>query len=151
MTEKRFIWKCDDENCQIYDTKKKKVYFNVEVVDLLNEKESIIQRLELENENLRKQLKSSETTSDATSHYNAFLESKITTLEKKNEQLKKENNDYEKQFRIINDKIDEYIKTADTYRIPISSLKPGDELGYFNGVYQYMKKLKKDIGGIGYE
>lgn len=73
------------------------------------------------------------------------------TLKEENEQLKKENNDYEKQFRIINEKLDEYIKTADTYRIPISSLEYGDDLGYFNGVYQYMKKLKKDIGGIGYE
>ena len=45
MSEKRFIWKCDDENCQIYDTKKKKVYFNVEVVDLLNEQQSIINKL----------------------------------------------------------------------------------------------------------
>lgn len=75
----------------------------------------------------------------------------INELKEENEKLQKENNDYEKQFRIINDKIDEYIKTADTYRIPISSLKYGDELGYFNGVYQYMKELKKDIGGIGYE
>ena len=79
------------------------------------------------------------------------LLNKIQSLEKENEKLQKENNDYEKQFRIINEKLDEYIKTADTYRIPISSLKPGDELGYFNGVYQYMKKLKKDIGGIGYD
>ena len=53
--------------------------------------------------------------------------------------------EYEKQFKLINDKIEEYIKTADTYRIPISSLKYGDELGYFNGVYQYMKKLKEAI------
>ena len=75
----------------------------------------------------------------------------LNKLYEENEKLQKENNDYEKQFRIINDKIDEYIKTADTYRIPISSLKCGDELGYFNGVYQYMKKLKKDIGVIGYE
>lgn len=75
----------------------------------------------------------------------------INELKEENEKLQKENNDYEKQFRIINDKIDEYIKTADTYRIPISSLKYGDELGYFNGVYQSMKKLKRDIGGIGYD
>ena len=40
------------------------------------------------NENLRKQVKSSETTSDATSNYNAHLESKITTLEKENKQLR---------------------------------------------------------------
>ena len=72
----------------------------------------------------------------------------LNKLYEENEKLQKENNDYEKQFRIINEKLDEYIKTADTYRIPISSLKYGDELGYFNGVYQYMKKLKKDIGVI---
>ena len=75
----------------------------------------------------------------------------INELKEENEKLQKENNDYEKQFRIINDKIDEYIKTADTYRIPISSLKYGDDLGYFNGVYQCMKELKRDIGGIGYD
>ena len=79
------------------------------------------------------------------------LEYKVQKFKEENEKLQKENNDYEKQFRIINEKLDEYIKTADTYRIPISSLKYGDELGYFNGVYQYMKELKKDIGGIGYE
>ena len=45
MSEKRFIQKCDDENCQIYDTKKKKVYFNYEVVDLLNEQQAIITEL----------------------------------------------------------------------------------------------------------
>lgn len=80
-----------------------------------------------------------------------LMEKEYVNIKEENEQLKKENNDYEKQFRIINEKLDEYIKTADTYRIPISSLKYGDDLGYFNGVYQYMKKLKKDIGGIGYE
>lgn len=56
MSEKRFIWKCDDENCQIYDTKKKKAYFNVEVVDLLNEQQTIISALKEENEQLRKEL-----------------------------------------------------------------------------------------------
>ena len=59
-----------------------------DMCEVLNEKEAIIQRLELENEKLQKQLESSETTSDATSHYNAHLESKITTLEKENEQLR---------------------------------------------------------------
>ena len=56
--------------------------------EVFDEKEAIIQRLKLENENLRKQVKSSETTSDATSNYNAHLESKITTLEKENKQLR---------------------------------------------------------------
>lgn len=71
----------------------KKFGNNDEVSD---EKDAIIQRLALENENLRKQVKSSETISDATSNYNAHLESKITTLEKENEQLRKELNDCEK-------------------------------------------------------
>ena len=57
---------------------------------------AIVKQLKLENENLRKQVKSSETTSDATSNYNDHLESKITTIEKENEQLRKELNDCEK-------------------------------------------------------
>ena len=60
MSEKRFIWKCDDENCQIYDTKKKKVYFNVEVVDLLNEQQTTISALKEKNEQLRKQIQNYE-------------------------------------------------------------------------------------------
>ena len=82
-------------------------------------------------------------TGEAVSLYG--IDDLLNKLYEENGKLRKENNDYEKQFRIINEKLDEYIKTADTYRIPISSLKYGDELGYFNGVYQYMKKLKKDI------
>lgn len=58
-----------------------------DMCEVLNEKEAIIQRLELENENLRKQVKSFETTMNATSDYNAHLESKITTLEKENREL----------------------------------------------------------------
>ena len=37
--------------------------------EVLDYKEAIIQVLELENENLRKQVESSETTSNATSNY----------------------------------------------------------------------------------
>ena len=59
-----------------------------DMCELLNKKEEMIQRLELENEDLRKQVESSETTSNATSNYNAFLESKITTLEQENRQLR---------------------------------------------------------------
>lgn len=51
-----------------------------------------IKELEQENEELQKQVESSETTSNATSNYNAFLESKITTLEEENEQLRQELN-----------------------------------------------------------
>ena len=53
------------------------------VVDKLNE-------LSDENNQLRQDLKSLETTSNATSDYNAHLEGKIITLENENEQLKRE-------------------------------------------------------------
>ena len=55
--------------------------------DKLNEQQDKISELKEENEQLRKQVESSETTSNATSDYNAFLESKITTLEKENREL----------------------------------------------------------------
>lgn len=48
---------------------------------------NLINRLVEENEQLQKQVKSFETTMNATSDYNAFLESKITTLEKENKEL----------------------------------------------------------------
>ena len=49
----------------------------------------LVDKLKEENEQLRKEVESSESISNATSNYNAFLESKITTLEKENEQLQK--------------------------------------------------------------
>lgn len=77
MTEKRFIWKCDDENCQIYDTKKKKVYFNVEVVDLLNEQQVIIIELNKQIEQLNFAI------DDLLSH------TSCDEIKKENEQLRK--------------------------------------------------------------
>ena len=56
MSEKRFIWKCDDENCQIYDTKKKKAYFNVEAVDLLNILDEVVESLKRENSDLHMEI-----------------------------------------------------------------------------------------------
>ena len=79
MSEKRFIWKCDDENCQIYDTKKKKAYFNVEVVDLLNEQQATINRLEEEIKLLKPT--------------NVEQYEQIVQLQEENEQLK-ERRDY---------------------------------------------------------
>lgn len=64
------------------------VYGNQKIVDELNKLDFENKRLREENEQLQKQVKSSETTSNATSHYNAFLESKISTLEKENEELR---------------------------------------------------------------
>lgn len=110
MSEKRFE-RWNDYSCKVKDNQED-TFLNWEgVVNMLNEQQATINHLEKvngknfakrrlleqdnlvlrnENEQLRKQVKSSETTSDATSNYNAHLESKITTLEKENEQLQKE-------------------------------------------------------------
>lgn len=53
---------------------------------------NLMNELYEEKEQMKKRLESSETTSDVTSNYDAFLESKITTLEKENKQLRQENN-----------------------------------------------------------
>lgn len=60
------------------------------------EKDKYYVKMMEENEQLRKQVGSLETTSNATSHYNAFLESKISTLEKENDKLREELLDCEK-------------------------------------------------------
>ena len=110
MSEKRFE-RWNDYSCKVKDNQEGILLNWEDVVQKLNKQQDIIgeqkiaidelitdykklekenEQLIEENEQLRKQVKSSETTSDATSNYNAHLESKITTLEKENEQLKKE-------------------------------------------------------------
>lgn len=116
MSDKRFTLELVKKD--IYDRKTNTFYCDIEsVCDLLN-------KLQARSEFLEDNCLAYDLT---IKHLNGIIE------------------EYEKQFKLINEKIDEYIKTADTYRIPISSLKYGDELGYFNGVYQYMKKLKETI------
>lgn len=72
-----------------------------EVIDYLNTSNNAIGSLQYENAKLRKQVESSETTSDATSNYNAFLESKITTLEEENERLKKKLESLQKVLHLV--------------------------------------------------
>ena len=83
------------------------MFSNQEIVDMLNSQHKLysawefekqncqlcsteLKQLRKENEQLRQDLKSLETTSNATSDYNAHLEGKIITLENENEQLRKE-------------------------------------------------------------
>ena len=79
--------KLDLDKIKRYEDSSYKVSLLLKYID---KQQAITLRLNQENENLRKQVKSSETTSNATSNYNAFLESKITTLEAENENLQKE-------------------------------------------------------------
>lgn len=47
------------------------------------------------------------------------------------------------------DKVEKFIeknlKLADEMRTPIKELSFGDDLGYWNGVYQYLKKLEQEL------
>ena len=45
MSEKRFIWKCDDETCHIFDTVTKARYFYEGIMNLLNEQQATINRM----------------------------------------------------------------------------------------------------------
>lgn len=87
-TDGRYVLMFDEHTFFVWDNVKDKRMTALNVTKKLNEQQEIISALKEENEQLRKQVESSETTSNATSHYNAFLESKITTLEKENEELK---------------------------------------------------------------
>lgn len=154
MTERRFTLD-DEENglcrCILVDGEEMPT---CEICELLNEEEAIIQRLKLENENLRKQVKSFETTMNATSDYNAFLESKITTLEKENKQLKKSekiNMEYAEQIVEENQKLR---ITKNDLRIKNEQLKQKvDFYKYFQKDARELEKkneqLKQTLENIG--
>jgi len=59
--------------------------------------------LQEENEQLQKQVKSLETTMNATSDYNAFLQAEVKDLEKENEQLKNKTSFLEKRIKCNNE------------------------------------------------
>lgn len=79
MSEQRFIWKCDDETCYIYDTVEEKAFFNVEVVGLLNEQQATINRLQRKCFELEKDYVIE--TSDISDKI--YLDDEITELKKK--------------------------------------------------------------------
>ena len=58
-------------------------------------------------------------------------------------ELQNENEELFEILKTINERIDEYLQIADENRIPLYQIVHGDDLGYWNGVYQYMKKLKQ--------
>lgn len=107
MSEKRFVacdkWADSEGNIFRFVVIDTKVFGDKQFIlrcnhwsqaqDICNRLNDTLDELREENEQLQKQVKSFETTMNATSDYNAFLESKITTLEKENEQLRKENKD----------------------------------------------------------
>ena len=59
----------------------------------------------------------------------------LNKLNDENEQLKQFQTNV---FTLIN----EMIETANLYRTPIKTLDYGDDLGYWNGVYQKLKELR---------
>ena len=108
MSEKRFIWKCDDENCQIYDTKKKKAYFNVEVVDLLNEQQSTINKLKSDIEETEISIKLFE---DDIATKDKKIEEQQATINK----LKEENGQLKKELKWKREEIKALIEESERY------------------------------------
>ena len=64
-----------------------------------------------------------------------ILLNEYVDVKKENEQLKQFQTNT---FTLIN----EMIETANLYRTPIHTLDYGDDLGYWNGVYQKLKELR---------
>ena len=96
MSEKRFKVCIDSNNgVGLFDNSVRLIFIKfTNKEDAVSCRNALIHHCNLmnelyeEKEQMKKRLESSETTSNATSNYNAFLESKIRTLEKENEQLK---------------------------------------------------------------
>lgn len=109
MSEKRFKVSIDSNNgVGLFDDSARLVFIKftnkedaVSCKNALMYQCNLMNELYEEKEQLKIDLESSETTSDATSHYNAFLESKIRTLEKENEQLKSERRNDAKEFSAL--------------------------------------------------
>ena len=131
MSEKQFIWKCDDENCQIYDTKKKKVYFNVEVVDLLNKQQDIINELQsIINHCKRKtesEKKMNEEKSEEPFYYNSNGLSPNQAFE---------------QGLISNEEFIGFIK-GNVIKYVVRCGKKGDPIDDINKAISYLQLLKK--------
>lgn len=127
MAEKRFTFADGFKIVAIKDNGK--IMNSKQVCNQLNE-------LAEENNQLKQEIKGFE----GCSHNWGLL---YDEAKNKVEELSKENQELKQLIGVIHDLIDGYIAIADDYRKPIESLTIGDELGYWNGVYQYMKKLKK--------
>ena len=69
-------------------------------------------------------------------HYHSEVLRLYKAVSEENEQLKQFQDTV---FVLIN----EMIETASLYRTPIKSLDYGDDLGYWNGVYQKLKELRE--------
>lgn len=103
-----------------------------EVLDLLN-------KLNEENEQLKSDKNDLITALFKSIDEKQKLQSEIQDFQELLTQ--KDNVCYERVIKLI----DEKIEIADTYRTPIKSVRYGDDLGYWNGVYQSMKELKKEL------
>ena len=93
MSEKRFIWKCDDETCHIFDTVTKARYFYEGIMNLLNEQQATITHLEKVNgKNFAKR---------------RLLEQDNLVLRNENEQLRQQLANYELAKRNLIKRLDD--------------------------------------------
>ena len=142
MYIKRFTLGVCESGLGLTDNETKEQYLEVDDTTLIRLCE-VLNGLSEENEQLKKQLsdvrKENYGNLDGINYYqeqNASLSERISDLECENEQLKQFQDTV---FVLIN----EMIETANHYRTPIKSLDHGEDLGYWNGVYQKLKELRE--------
>ena len=93
MSKKRFIWKCDDETCHIFDTVTKARYFYEGIMNLLNEQQELIEELQVSDEMGWKRAEKFEKELKQKKIYIKRLEYKVQKFKEENEQLRKELNE----------------------------------------------------------
>ena len=92
-----------------------------------------------QSERIRKLQEENEQLKEAREYY----QENFLTMKTERNQFKRENEQL-KQFQdTVFVLINEMIETANHYRTPIKSLDYGDDLGYWNGVYQKLKELRE--------
>lgn len=104
---------------------------------------ALLNQLNDENEYLKKEVDEQDRRKWACLKQAHRLDLENGQLKKENKKLKEENEQL-KQFQdTVFVLINEMIETANRYRTPIQSIDYGDDLGYWNGVYQKLKDLRE--------
>ena len=119
MSEKRFIWKCDEETCHIFDTVTKARYFYEGIMNLLNEQQATIRRLQDlcgesdgENAKLRIENKRLEKEVNLLKPTNIEQYEQIQKLQEENEQLQAQLREKEEDEQLYADEIVKLNKEA---------------------------------------
>lgn len=150
MSEKRFKVSIDSNNgVGLFDNSVRLIFIKfTNKKDAVRCKNSLMYQCNLmnglyeEKEQLKIELESSETTSDATSHYNAFLESKISTLEKENEQLRQVVDYWQKKYEegtetFVSEKLNELYEENEELREILNKIEEAIEKRGYDSIDEF--------------